>query len=179
MLLGQTDPVGEAWAVRWVPFSLDQTKVPEGGADVWSDPEKAGARMAVEVGIAVRDRWPDAFLAVHRDLFAARHDEGLDLRDHDVVAAVLAGRGLDADEVFEEVLGGRPTETFRAEHLAAVEEHQVFGVPTLIVDGRAAFLRLLDRPGDDVVLARRTIQRALHLLEWPALNELKHTTVPR
>jgi protein-disulfide isomerase-like protein with CxxC motif len=178
VLLGQTE-AGDEWRVRWVPFSLNQTKVAEGEADVWDDPEMAATRMAVEVGVAVRDRWPDAFPAVHQDLFAARHERGLDIRDHDVVAGVLGTHGLDADEVFNEVLGCGPRDTFRTEHQEAVERHHVFGVPTVIAGGRAAFVRVLNRPGDDVALARTTVERAVDLLQdWPALNEFKHTTIP-
>ncbi len=178
MLLGQ-EAAGDEWQVRWVPFSLDQTKVAEGDPEVWDDPDKAGARLAVEVGIAVRDGWPQAFPAVHRALFAARHDRGLDLRDHDVVADVLTAEGLDADEVFNEVLACGPRDTFRAEHRAAVDEHQVFGVPTVIAGGAAVFIRLIDRPGGDPAKARETVERCVDLVTgWPNLNEFKHTTIP-
>ena len=178
MLLGQED-AGDEWAVRWIPFSLNQTKVAEGETDVWDDPEMASTRMAVEVGIAVRDHWPERFAGVHRALFAARHDEGLDIRDHDVVAEVLTAQGLDADEVFNDVLGCAPRDAFRAEHQAVVEEHKVFGVPTVIADGQAVFIRLVDRPGGDPAKARDTVERCLDLVTgWPNLNEFKHTTIP-
>jgi protein-disulfide isomerase-like protein with CxxC motif len=178
VLLGQED-AGADWNVRWVPFSLNQTKVAEGEADVWDDPEMASTRMAVEVGVAVRDRWPETFAAVHRGLFAARHDAGLDIREHDVVADVLTAHGLDADEVFNEVLGCGPRDTFRTEHEAVVAEHHVFGVPTVIADGQAVFIRLVDRPGGDAAKARETVERCLDLVTgWPNLNEFKHTTIP-
>ena len=179
MLLGQEAEGGDGWQVRWLAFSLDQTKVAGGETDVWDDPDMAGNRLAVEVGIAVRDGWPSAFPAVHRDLFAARHDKGLDIRDHDVLAEVLTSDGLDADAVFNAVLGGGPRETFRAEHTAAVRDHKVFGVPTIIAGDRASFLRILSRPGEDATTARRTVQRAFHLLDWADLNEFKHTSIPR
>ena len=134
--------------------------------------------MAVEVGIAVRDGWPDAFPAVHRALFAARHDKGLDIRDHDVVAGVLTGEGLDADKVFNEVLGCGPRDTFRAEHEMAVEKHRVFGVPTLIADGQAVFIRLVNRP-TTAGEAWTAIERCLDLVTgWTNLNEFKHTSIP-
>ena len=178
MLLGQTE-AGDDWHVRWLAFSLNQTKVAEGDIDVWDDPEMAGARMAVEVGIAVRDGWPDAFPAVHRALFAARHDKGLDIRDHDVVAGVLTAEGVDADQVFNEVLGCAPRDVFRLEHQTAVAEHRVFGVPTVIAEGQAVFIRLLDRPGGDAANARATVERCLDLVTgWPNLNEFKHTRIP-
>ena len=178
MLLGQTE-AGDEWQVRWVPFSLNQTRVPEGETDVWDDPEMASTRMAVEVGIAVRDGWPDAFPAVHGALFAARHDQGLDIRDHDVVAAVLTDAGLDADDVFNQVLECGPRDRFRTEHQAVVDDHKVFGVPTVIAGGQAVFIRLVDRPGDDAVKARDTIERCVDLVtSWPNLNECKHTSIP-
>ena len=178
MLLGQEE-AGEAWDVQWLGFSLNQTKVPEGETDVWDDPEMAATRMAVEVGIAVRDGWPDAFPAVHRALFAARHDHGLDIRDHDVVAGVLTREGLDADQVFNEVLGCTPRDTFRTEHGTAVREHKVFGVPTVIAGDQAVFIRLVKRPAGDPAEARQCIERCVDLVTgWTNLNEFKHTSIP-
>ena len=49
----------------------------------------------------------------------------------------------------------------------------MFGVPTFVVDGQAAFVRLMDRGRPD------DIDRVLDLLEWSDLNEFKHTSVPR
>lgn len=178
MLLGQEQANGE-WDVRWLAFSLNQTKVGEGEIDVWDDPEMAATRMAVEVGIAVRDGWPDAFPAVHRGLFAARHDRGLDIREHDVVAGVLTDHGLDAGSVFDEVVACGPRDIFRTEHQDAVEKHKVFGVPTVIADNQAVFIRLVDRPGDDAAKARHVVDRCLDLVTgWPNLNEFKHTKIP-
>ena len=178
MLLGQSD-AGDEWDVRWVPFSLNQTKLVAGETDVWDDPEMAATRMAVEVGIAVRDGWPDAFPHVHRSLFAMRHDKGLDIREHDVVATVLTAAGLDADEVFNEVLGCGPRDAFRVEHQALVARHKAFGVPTVIAGDQAVFIRLVDRPGTDAAEARETVERCVDLvMGWPNLNEFKHSTIP-
>ena len=178
MLLGQ-EIAGDEWSVRWLAFSLNQTKVTEGETDVWDDPEMASARMAVEVGIAVRDGWPDLFPAVHRALFAARHDRGLDIRDHDVVADVLTANGVDADQVFNDVLGCAPRDVFRIEHTTAVEKHRVFGVPTVIAGDQAVFVRLVNRPGTDATAARRCIERCVDLVTgWTNLNEFKHTSIP-
>ncbi len=178
MLLGQ-EAAGDEWSVRWLAFSLNQTKVSEGETDVWDEPEMAGTRLAVEVGIAVRDGWPEAFPRVHRALFAARHDKGLDIRVHDVVARVLTAEGLDADQVFDEVLRCAPRDVFRIEHQTAVAEHRVFGVPTVIAADQAVFIRLVKRPGTDPATARETIERCVDLVTgWPGLNEFKHTKIP-
>jgi hypothetical protein len=171
---------GAPWDVRFAAFSLDQVHVHEGDPDVWDDPAKRPALRAMQVGIAVRDRFPEAFPHVHQALFAARHDDGRDLREEDVLAAVLAEQGVDADAVFAEIEGGTASASYRREHEQLVAEHRVFGVPTFVAEGQAVFVRLVHRPRGDAELARRTVDRVLDLVTgWPDLNELKHTTVPR
>ncbi len=171
---------GADWHVDFVPFSLSQAHVEEGEAAVWDDPQHAPDLLAVEASIAVRQVDPERFLGVHLALFAARHDEGRDLRQPDVVRSVLAGQGVDGDGVLRAVAQGGPRLTFRAAHEYAVGSHQVFGVPTFIVGDRAAFARLLVRPQGDPELARSTIERVVGLVaDHPEINELKHTSVPR
>lgn len=171
---------GADWDVRFRPFSLDQVHVEEGDPDVWDEPGKAGSLLAGQVGVAIRDQWPERFWAGHRALFAARHDLGGDLREETVLRAAVAVAGLDPDEVFAEVAANWPLETFRKEHESLIAEHKVFGVPTVILGDQAVFVRVMDRPGADTVRATRTVERTLDLLmEWPELNELKHTTIRR
>ena len=171
---------GAPWDVTFVPFSLEQAHVAEGELDVWDDPEKAPALLAMQAGIAVRDSFPSHFLAVHGSLFAARHDHALDLREADVVRQAVAAAGADPDAVLAEVASGAPLETFRKEHERAVADHAVFGVPTVIADGQATFIRVMHRPEGDAEVAVRTVERVLDLVTgWPDLNELKHTTIAR
>jgi protein-disulfide isomerase-like protein with CxxC motif len=171
---------GADWNVRFSAFSLDQVHVEDGQPAVWDMPSRYPGLTANLAGIVVRDRSPDRFLPVHRALFAARHDEALDLRERDILAKVLDGAGMDADAVLAEVDAGWPLETLRREHMEAVDRLQVFGVPTFIAGDRAVFVRLLDRPGNDAALATRTIDRVVDLLTgWPELNEFKHTSIDR
>lgn len=171
---------GADWDVTFIPFSLGQAHVEEGGVDVWDDPEKASTLLAPAAAVVVRDSHPEQFLALHRALFAARHDEGRDIREREVVADVLTEAGVDAAAVLAEIDAGGPIDTLRKEHEAAVRDYRVFGVPTFIVDGKAAFVRLMNRPQGDTELARTTIGRTLTLLtDWPELNEFKWTSVPR
>ena len=94
---------GADWDVTFLPFSLSQVHVPEGGTPVWDDPAKAPDLLALAAGVVVRDQYPDRFLDAHVALFAARHDEGLDLRVPGVVAGVLDGVGLPGDKIVAEV----------------------------------------------------------------------------
>lgn len=171
---------GAPWDVRFAAFSLNQVHAHEGGPDVWDDPAMRSTLLAMEAGIAVRDHFPDSFRKVHGALFTARHDEGRDLREEEVVRTVLTEQGVDADAVLTEIENGKPLDTFRREHEQLVAEHSVFGVPTFVAEGEAVFVRLMNRPGGDTELARRTVDRVLHLVVgWPELNEFKHTTIAR
>src|SRR5882672_10479638 len=114
---------GADWDVHFVPFSLGQVHVAEGDTDVWDEPEKDTGLIALQAGVVVRDRFPETFHAVHRDLFAARHDHGLKLKDPDVVRDVLVRHGVDADEVFAAIDDGTVLKQIRTEHEAAVATH--------------------------------------------------------
>jgi len=171
---------GAGWEVEFSPFSLSQAHVEEGEGDVWEDPSKRADLMAMEAGIVVRDRMPERFADVHLALFRARHDEARDLREPAVVRRALQEAGVDADTVLAEIADGWPLEVFRKEHEVAVAENRVFGVPTFVLDGRAVFVRLMNRPQGDGDLARTTVDRVLDLLKgWPELNEYKYTTIAR
>jgi hypothetical protein len=177
VLAGLAD--GAGWDVTFVPFSLSQAHVEEGQPDVWDEPEKDSGLLALQVGVVVRDWYPDRFAPVHHRLFTIRHDEGAKLRDEAVLRAALADLGVDADAVFDEIATGKPLLQVKAEHDDAVERAKVWGVPTFIVGDQAAFVRVMHRPDGDGAEARRTIDRVLDLLAWPDLNEFKHTSIPR
>lgn len=172
---------GADWDVTFVPFSLNQVHVAEGDPDVWDDPTKADALLAMEVGIVARDTLPrDQFLKVHRALFTARHDEARDIREREVLEGILQEQGVDAGPIFKAIEEGWPAETFRKEHEAAVNESRVFGVPTFLVNNSAVFVRLITRPKGDAEYARTTIERVVDLAGgWTDLNEFKHTSIQR
>ncbi|HXQ61859.1 MAG TPA: DsbA family protein [Acidimicrobiales bacterium] len=171
---------GAEWTVEYLPFSLTQSHIEEGGTPVWDSADKGSDLTAVEAGLVVRDRFPERFLDVHLALFTARHDEGRDLRDEAVVGQVLKENGVDADEVFAVIADGWPRRAFRQAHEAAVADHKVFGVPTFISGNASAFVRIMTRPRGDADMARSTIEHVLDLLVGhPEMNEFKHTSISR
>jgi 2-hydroxychromene-2-carboxylate isomerase len=161
--------------VRYLPFSLDQVHVAEGEPPVWERPEGEWGTgvLALLYGIAVRDQFPDKFADAHLSLFAARHDRGEKLGHEDVLRAAVAAVGLDADAVAAEVATGRPLKTLAAEHTEAVDNWEVFGVPTFIEGDEAVFIRFMERGRVD------DLERALELLQWSRLNEFKRTRIAR
>lgn len=171
---------GAEWQVDFTGFSLTASHADPDEPFAWSDPAHRPDLVALAAGLAVRDTQPEQFRAVHRALFAARHDLGQDLRDEEVVRKALAEGGADVEAVFAELDGGAPFATLQREHESAVSRLQTFGVPTFSNDEAAVFVRLMTRPAGDGARAISTIERVLDLLEnAPELNEYKHTTVPR
>lgn len=173
---------GADWDVTFVPYSLAQGHVEEDAPAVWDleEPNAAAGLLALQVGLAVRDHEPDRFLDTHERLFAARHDDGRDLKDRAVLRDVLEAVDVDADAILDMVDGGRPLETLRQEHQAAADEHEVWGVPTFIAGGRAVFVRFLDRPEGDATRARERIEPTVDLVvDVPMLHEFKQTDLPR
>ncbi len=160
---------------RFQAFSLDQVHVEEGTPPVWERPEgeRGGGVLALEWGIAIRDQFPDQFLDAHVALFAARHDQGLQLKDEAVLRAAAAGVGVDADAVAAEVASGRPLKSLAVEHTESLDRWGVFGVPTFCEDDEATFIRFMDRGNTD------DLARAVELLPWSRFNEFKRTRVAR
>jgi hypothetical protein len=166
---------GKGWDADFRPFSLNQVHVPEGEPAVWDRQlgEQGSGVLALQWGVAVRDFFPEAFGKVHRALFAARHDQGGELRDAEVLGEAISGAGLDPEAVGDLVATGKPLDTLRAEHTELVERWRVFGVPTFIMGDDAVFVRLMERDQVDEV------ERVLDLVSWTGLNEFKRTTIPR
>jgi DSBA-like thioredoxin domain len=174
----EADPDGHQ--VDFRAFSLSQVHLEEGEAPVWQPgAEPRSGVLALQWGLAVRDHLPERFPAVHLALFAARHDQGRDLGDPEVLAAAVASAGVDPGEVDKLVASGGPAAALAADHTWAVDTSRVFGVPTFVTGQRAVFVRLMDRPGS-AAAARSTLDRVLAMVEdWPDLNEFKATAIPR
>jgi len=174
---------GAPWEVTFTPFSLMQNHVAEGEPPVWEAEDhatKVKGLLALQAGVVVRDRFADRFPAVHRGLFAARHDRSQHLEDPAVVSAVLDAAGVPAAEVLAEIAEGWPLEQVRLAHEASVKDHGVFGVPTFVVDDKAVFVRLMTRPGDDGASARQTVDTVVELMvARPEINEFKYTSISR
>ena len=171
---------GAPFEVGFRAFSLSQVHQEEGDPPVWQPgAEPASGVLALQWGLAVRDELPERFPAVHLALFAARHDQGRDINDPEVLAEAVASAGVDPDEVAKLVAAGGPAAALAADHTWGADGSRVFGVPTFVTDHRAVFVRLMDRPATPEA-ARSTLERVLAMVEdWPDLNEFKATAIPR
>jgi len=167
---------GSDWTVSFRPFSLRQNRVTPEQPDVWDavpDTKIASGVSALLWSLAVRDDFPEHFLSFHVAMFAARHDDGIDINDLDVIRGVAEAVDLDVGALSAVVASGVPQETLKVEHLALVEEHSVFGVPTFIAGDEAVFVRIMERHNV------ADIERVLDMLSWTNVNEFKRTSIPQ
>lgn len=164
---------GKDWHPRHVAFSLVEIHLGPDDPHVWENPDGKPGVLALQWAIATRDHFPEAFPAVHRGLFTARHDHGQNINDPETVRRVVSGGGVDPDAIAEVVASGAPLRTLADEHTEAVETWQAFGTPTFLLGNQATFIRFMSRGDTD------DLERALDLLPWTNMNEFKRTTVPR
>lgn len=169
---------GADWDVTFLPFCLGQAHVEDGQLDIWRRPNEDSGLLALQVSISLRDQQHQAFLDFHQAMFNHRHMGGGSLKDKNTLTRIMTESGADADAAFDDVASGRPLEVIEKEHTTFVKSHQVWGTPTFIVDDKAVFVRLLDYAHGDAGVATSTINRILDDIDWPILNEFKHTSVP-
>ena len=169
---------GASWNVTFLPFCLGQAHVEDGDVDIWDRPEEDSGLLALQLSISLRDQQPESFLHFHQTMFNHRHMRGGSLKDTQVLTDILSSVGASADAAFADVNTGRPLQVIRDEHTQYVKSHLVWGTPTFIVEDKAVFVRLLDSAHGDAGRARQTIDRILDDIDWPILNEFKHTSVP-
>lgn len=169
---------GAEWNVTFLPFCLGQAHVEEGDPDIWETPELDSGLFALQAAISVRDSQPEKFLDLHQSLFNHRHTNGGSLKDKKILSSLISAAGADPEKVFADIESGRTLDVVRTEHTQYVNSHHVWGTPTFIVDDKAVFVRLLDHAHGNQDIARRAIDRILDDIDWPILNEFKHTSIP-
>lgn len=167
---------GADYDVTFAPFSLYQNSLPAESSAVWDmddDRPTGSGVLALLWSLAVRDTMPEFFVAFHAAAFSARHDDGVDLNEPDVLREIADGVGIDADAIDAMVDSGVPMQVLRDEHTRLVEEYAVFGVPTFVAGSEAVFVRLMERHRPD------DLRRVIEMLEWSNLNEFKRTRIDR
>lgn len=169
---------GADWDVTFLPFCLGQAHVEDGDVDIWQRPEDDSGLLALQLSISLRDKQQSAFIDFHQTMFTHRHIGGGSLKDRATLSRIIADAGGDADAAFADVEAGRPLKVIEEEHTKFVRSHQVWGTPTFIVNDKAVFVRLLDDAHGNAATATTTINRILDDIDWPILNEFKHTSVP-
>ncbi|HEY1825071.1 MAG TPA: hypothetical protein VGG21_03825 [Acidimicrobiales bacterium] len=168
---------GAPFEVSFVPWTMSQGYRAEGAPNVWDDPSKDEQLLALAVSTSIRDLFFDSFLDAHEALFLARHVRAIRLVNEAEIRRALETVDLDLAVIFDDVASRRPHkvigETFRE-----FERYEAFGVPTLVVEGDATFVRYMNPPFGDAAASIALVESLVTLAsEESALNEFKHTKV--
>ena len=164
--------------VTFVPWTMSQGYVSPGSPDVWDDPAYDADLLSLAVSVSVRDQQPELFGAAHEALFRARHEQAIRLVTFEEIEGVLAPLGVDMEKVRVDVASRRPHEVI-AQSFAQFDKYEAFGVPTLVMNGDAIFIRYMTAPGNDLQASVKVVESLLALVELePELNEFKHTRLP-
>jgi predicted DsbA family dithiol-disulfide isomerase len=138
--------------VDWQPFSLAQVNSDQGEEfRYWEQPGALDGSdntlLALRAGLAARRQGQEAFDAFFMNLLTARHRDKRDLMDAAVVHGAAKTAGLDMSRFLEDLADPELVREVGASHTRAVEEHGVFGVPTVVFpNGHAAFLKMFVPP---------------------------------
>jgi len=129
-------------SVEWRTFSLKEVNK-EDDEPSWLEAESTPSLSVLAQALAHAAR--DADLGrYHRAVFEAMHGEERRLSEDDFYA-LAAEAGVDVDAFRSD--GGAWVASVGAEHHDAVERLGVYGTPTVVLDGAAAYLRLAEVPG--------------------------------
>ena len=139
------EPTGTS---RSCPSRSDQVARRGGRARRVGRPGADTGLLALQVGVVVRDQLPDAFLAAHAALFAARHDEGRHIRERRGPARRARGRRASTPtRSSPRSPTGRPLETVQQGARARRRRAHASGAcPPSSPATRPVFVRFMHRP---------------------------------
>jgi predicted DsbA family dithiol-disulfide isomerase len=165
--------------VNWRYFSLTQVNSKDDGWTVWGalPTERVRGRLAFAAAEAARRQ--GRFDDLHMPLLHARHRDGLDLDAIPVVDEIATRAGLDMDRFHKDVEDPSILEALARDHRAAVDEHGVFGTPTIVLpDGAAAYVRLTEAVAG--AGAAELFDRLMSIVSSePRIREIKRPSKPR
>ncbi len=143
------EEVAGGLSIEWKAFSLDQQNSEEGpDFMMWEHRDYPSRGVAALVAAkAAKNQGETSFFRFHLAAFKARHDEGKDIADREVLIDIARSAGLDVAR-FEHDLDREETwQAMGEDHRESKERHHVFGVPTLVWgEGQAVFVKLESIP---------------------------------
>ena len=149
--------MGAGLSIRWRYFSLEQVNSQQGPEwKLWEQPDDFRSRglWAFRAAEAARCQGEALFERFHTALLGARHQQGKDISDQEVLMGVASAVGLELSRFREDLARRELLGRLAEDHTTAVEQFGVFGTPTITFPGgQATFLKLAELPPDEEALA--------------------------
>lgn len=167
---------------NWRFFSLTQVNHRgDPGWTVWnaSDGEHVKGRRAFMAAAAARRQGTAEFGRFHRALLDLRHVGRLHVDSPATIEEASTYAGLDHRRLLGDMADPSILDDLARDHTEAVEQHGIFGTPTLVMEGnRAAYVRVKPAPeGSEAIELFDHIVSGI--ANRPSLLELKRPEPPR
>ena len=141
---------GDRLAIEWYAFPLEQVNSSRGAEwKLWEQPDAYESKglWALRAGEAARLQGEKLFERLHMALLRAKHVEKKDIANREALIGLAREEGLDMDKFRADLLSRKLLAKIGADYTRGVEEHGVWGTPTLVFNGRhAAYLKLKPAP---------------------------------
>jgi 2-hydroxychromene-2-carboxylate isomerase len=162
--------------VRWRFFSLEEINRPDGKRHPWERPWAWGWSL-LRVAALLRRESQDACDRWYAETGRGLHEQGRAVFLREEAEALAAEIGFGADVVARAVEDPTTEAEVRADHDEAVAAYAAFGVPTLVIGGRALFgPTVVPAPvGDDALRLWRVVTEMASI---DGLYEIQHPKTP-
>jgi predicted DsbA family dithiol-disulfide isomerase len=135
--------------ICWKAFSLEQNNSTRGADFKYWEHSEAPSRgvRALAAAKAAANQGQAAFLIFHYALFDARHRQGKNIGDPGILMEIAEKAGLQVNRLNRDMADPACWQAVGKDHEDARENHNVFGVPTLIFPkGRPVYIKLSALP---------------------------------
>ena len=137
--------VEEGFSIEWKAFSLEQQNSTQGkDFMMWEHPEYPSKGIpALVAAKAAKNQGESSFLNFHMAAYKARHDDGEDIADRQVLRDIAKSVDLDLDRFEKDMDRDETWQQVGKDHMESKDTYDVFGVPTLVFGrGQAVFVKL-------------------------------------
>ena len=166
---------GDNLEIDWRPFTLEQANSKEGPE--WKAWDQPNGVLALRAGEAAKRQGAKLFDSYLIALLKARHEDRRDLTDPAVIEDIAQVTGLELGQFKKDLVDPALLECIAETYTTAVDEHGVFGVPTLLfADGLAAFIKTYQPPAEDAVEVFEALRKVV--TSWNFIGELKRPQPP-
>ena len=111
---------------------------------MWEHPDHPSQGIpALVAAKAAKNQGESSFLRYHLAAFEARHEEGKDIADREVLIDIAKTAKLDLTKFEQDIASDKTWQAVGEDHTESKIKHGVFGVPTLAFGkGQAVFTKL-------------------------------------
>ena len=150
------------------------------GWKVWDQPDDYPSRglPAFRAAEAARLQGEEAYERMRFALLEGRHENRKDFTEPADIEELARSAGLDMKRFNQDRADRALLKRVGEEHMEAVTQHGVFGVPTFVFEnGESFFMRI--KAHEDAEEAARTFDGIYQIfVEQPAISEVKRPTKP-